>query len=76
MTTGDRQLDQAIARFIHNPAVLPCDVAARLTDYWRAGGTDGRPEPALARADTKYRYKGTGPPDATFTRRQILEARK
>ena len=76
MTTGDRQLDQAIARFIHNPATLPCDVADRLTDYWRAGGCDGIPQPAHTRADTKYRHKGTGPPLATYTRRQILEARK
>ena len=74
-TTGDRQLDQAIARFIHNPATLRCDVQKFTVEYWRTGRTDARPQPLQPAIWKDERYKGSSPQEPGFTRGQIMDAR-
>ena len=75
-TTGDRLIDQAIARFIHNPATLPCDVPNTWTHYWMAGGTDGVPEPYGQPIPKDERHKGSTPVEPAYTRQEIMEARQ
>ena len=75
-TTGDRQIDAAIYRFIHNPATLPCDVHNGIADWWQQGGYDGLKRSHQPRTVTEWAedYKGT-PPDEGFTRAEIMKAR-
>lgn len=77
-TTGDRQLDQAIARFIHDPRTLRCDERNDWPDYWARGGCDGRPEPRLIDLAHLYdgrRHPGRHEPETTFTRTEVMQAR-
>lgn len=74
MTTGDRKLDQAIARFIYDPRTLRCDERNDWPDYWARGGTDGRP-PLPPWTGFESTHKGA-PTDETFTRAEIMESRK
>ena len=79
MTTGDRKLDQAIARFIYDPRTLRCDERHDWPDYWARGGVDGQPEPRLRDLPhlfTGRRHPGRDEPETSYTRTEIMEARQ
>ena len=75
-TTGDRKLDAAIARFIHDPRTLRCDIIHDWPDYWARGGRDGRPEPRLMDVwSFPKAAKGVGFSQTVPTRHEVMATR-
>ena len=78
-TTGDRKLDQAIARFIHDPRTLRCDAPESWADNWTVRACDGRPEPGDRSAPLWSRERPLAGPrelDVALTRGELLEGRR
>lgn len=74
-TTGDRKIDQAIARFIHDPRTLPCDVPDLSLAWWHAGGCDGVPERPHGPMPDVRDQPIPDTPNEALTRAEIMKAR-